>query len=84
MSVLQCARPDCENIMCDHLYEPVGYVCDECIEEFRQAMYSKGVVDDFDWPMQIFMGTPKGFYKRLPGVKDRLERFIKSLDWREA
>ena len=33
MSVLQCNRKDCENIMCDRYSHEFGYICDECFQE---------------------------------------------------
>lgn len=33
MSVLQCDRRGCENIMCDRHSNEYGYICDECFRE---------------------------------------------------
>lgn len=33
MSVLQCDRNGCENVMCERYSEQYGYICDECFEE---------------------------------------------------
>lgn len=33
MSVLQCDRHGCDNIMCDRLSNEYGYICDSCFEE---------------------------------------------------
>jgi len=48
MGVLECARRDCENIMCDRYSPEYGYICDECFEELVEA----GPVD-----IESFMGT---------------------------
>lgn len=40
MSVLSCDRAGCENVMCDCLLEN-WYVCNECLEEFRQVVGAK-------------------------------------------
>lgn len=34
MGVLQCSRRGCDNIMCDIYVPQIGYVCNECREEF--------------------------------------------------
>jgi hypothetical protein len=33
MSVLECDRTGCPNIMCDRLNDVYGYICDSCYEE---------------------------------------------------
>lgn len=33
MSVLQCDRNGCDNIMCDRLSHTYGYICYECFNE---------------------------------------------------
>ena len=35
MSVKSCTRVNCENIMCETYVPMIGYVCDECQEEFK-------------------------------------------------
>lgn len=35
MSVLQCNRKECENIMCDRYSHEFGYICDECFQELQ-------------------------------------------------
>jgi len=37
MSVLSCARYNCENIMCDRYSHTYGYICDECFEELVEG-----------------------------------------------
>lgn len=36
MGVLSCDRLGCNNIMCDILVPEVGYMCYECVSEFKQ------------------------------------------------
>lgn len=36
MGVLACDRKGCGSIMCDNCVESKWYVCDDCIEEFKQ------------------------------------------------
>jgi len=42
MGVKECARNECENIMCDRYSNEYGYICNECYEE----LVSKAVVND--------------------------------------
>ncbi len=36
MSVLQCSRKNCENVMCDDYIPNIGYICSECLSELIQ------------------------------------------------
>jgi hypothetical protein len=33
MSVLECERNGCKNVMCDRLSHTYGYLCNECFDE---------------------------------------------------
>jgi len=35
MGVLDCSRRNCERIMCDTYISSVGYVCNDCKDEFK-------------------------------------------------
>ena len=37
MSVLNCSRKDCENIMCDRYVDGYGYICNECYSELLET-----------------------------------------------
>lgn len=37
MSVLNCSRNGCENIMCDRYSSEYGYICYECFEELVES-----------------------------------------------
>lgn len=37
MSVLNCSRSYCDNIMCERLSSTYGYICDSCYEELRRT-----------------------------------------------
>jgi len=50
MSVMQCDRGGCENIMCDRYSSLYGYLCDECFEE---------LITSGTWNIEYFMGTPR-------------------------
>jgi hypothetical protein len=44
MSVLSCNRLRCDNIMCDTYIDRIGYICDECKEEFKQYLETYNIV----------------------------------------
>lgn len=65
MSVLQCNRRGCPNIMCDRYSYNHGYLCDSCFEELVVAD-----PEDIDW----FMGTtPKSTNPPTPDNRDRFD-----------
>lgn len=39
MSVLNCQRNGCENIMCKRYSYECGYICDECFEELVRTRW---------------------------------------------
>lgn len=66
MSVLSCQRYGCGSIMCDTYVDGVGYVCDECQEDFKKFIASKGIIlsneDDIIKYLKLFMETEKNEY----------------------
>lgn len=48
MGVLQCARRDCETIMCETYVEEIGYICYECIEELKSQIRNKKLLLNSD------------------------------------
>lgn len=60
MSVMQCDRVDCDNIMCDLCIEGRWYVCNECAAEFRAiAGEEKKLKAEIGREFARFMTTPK-------------------------
>lgn len=65
MSVLQCNRNGCDNIMCDYLSDKHGYLCWECrnellskrgikIKDFmRSPKVSEQEIDQDEWERKI-------------------------------
>lgn len=39
MGVMACSKKGCDNIMCDHYVPSVGYICYECISDFKKNHY---------------------------------------------
>lgn len=67
MGVLSCSRSNCENIMCDTYIPTMGYICNECKEEFEGLMgtnshYSKEVIES---KLEMFLETEKEEYVDL-------------------
>jgi len=66
MSVLACSRTGCKNIMCDTFVPEIGYICDECKNEFKKYLQHDGkthltsqqIVEE----LKIFIETPKGTF----------------------
>lgn len=58
MSVKQCSRANCENIMCDRYSSNYGYICEECFSELQTSCNAN---------IQQFLHTPSfrsgAFYK---------------------
>jgi uncharacterized protein YjaG (DUF416 family) len=52
MSVLECSRNGCTNIMCDRCNPDFGYICEECFEELL-IKYVNGM------SISEFMDSPK-------------------------
>ena len=67
MSVLACNRKNCKNVMCDHLSNIYGYICNDCFNE----LVGLGPYQD----VAMFMGTPKR--EKEPGAPDAFDRYDK-------
>lgn len=62
MGVLPCHREWCDNIMCSTYIPDVGYICDDCKEEFKASVSnSPAVTGDHNIisSLQLFMDTRK-------------------------
>ena len=47
MGVLSCNKSGCENIMCDVYVPGVGYICSDCIGDFKKWLnYNQYSVDN--------------------------------------
>lgn len=67
MGVMPCARKNCENVMCDHCVDNIGYICNECITEFKEEMrVIDGGVDIETSPERI-----KGFLENFMETKKK-------------
>ncbi len=68
MGVMSCHRNRCENIMCHTHINGIGYICDECQEEFKDFLSSKGIVVESEGEikrqLKKFMESEKGEYTK--------------------
>lgn len=66
MGVLECSRKDCENIMCDYYVDRIGYICYECVSEFKEYLVKEGLNPRTEGEITIelrnFITTPKNHY----------------------
>lgn len=83
MGVKSCSRQNCDNIMCDVYVPRVGYVCDECCEEFKtyveiadEPIHEGNVVIE----LSVFMNIPKNFYRPNKPMIDIDEFFNQNRD----
>ena len=56
MGVLACSRKGCDNIMCDIYIPSVGYVCNECKNEFLDQCSG----NEIEGRLALFMEIDKG------------------------
>lgn len=65
---MRCNRPDCENIMCDTYVNNIGYVCDECKEEFKEYLKTITSPPQTEWEIhnafKKFMETEKNIHRK--------------------
>ena len=40
MSVMECRRKGCENILCDRYSDDYGYICDGCFRELSEGQFT--------------------------------------------
>lgn len=66
MGVMSCSRRECNNIMCDTYVDSVGYVCNDCKEEFKEYLQKMGFSPKTEGQItkevEKFMATSKGSY----------------------
>lgn len=79
MGVLSCTRHDCPRIMCDTYVDGVGYVCNECQEEFKKYLLYKGLnpqtEEEIKQALLDFIDTNKGQFDK--GAEITVDDFFK-------
>ena len=80
MGVMSCSRKECDNIMCDTYVDGVGYVCNDCQNEFKEYLSKEGInattEGDIRRALEKFMETRKGDYTQ--GNEMNINEFFKS------
>lgn len=81
MGVKSCHRNTCKNIMADTYVSSVGYVCDECQEEFKEYLKQNNRDPKTDVEIEIqlkaFMETVKGCYAIKKGKPISVSDFFR-------
>ena len=67
MGVMACSRRSCERIMCDTYISSIGYICEDCQEEFKNYMANKHIDTEYTeheivHELTEFMDTDKGTF----------------------
>lgn len=79
MGVMACSRRDCSRVMCDTYVDNIGYICNDCKEEFtdmQEHVYGnterteKQIKED----LKRFMETDKGTF--IEGEKLTIGEFF--------
>lgn len=73
MGVLACSRYRCDNIMCSTCVPVIGYICNECQEEFKNYLAAQvGMIRDSEGSilkaLEEFMETEKGEFNTNAGI----------------
>nr|QBM02773.1 hypothetical protein [uncultured archaeon] len=65
MGVMSCSRRNCESIMCDCYVPDIGYICNECQNEFKEISTIGNLTHtelEIRVELEEFMKTPKNDY----------------------
>lgn len=75
---MSCHRTGCESIMCDTYVDSVGYVCNECQNEFKDYVKSEGLdvstKGKIERALKGFMNTDKNSFTE--GKEISIEEFF--------
>lgn len=77
---MTCYRLHCNNIMCDTYIDDIGYICNDCQEEFKEYLQSEGIEAKTEGQitraLKDFMATYKRNYSK--GNTISVDDFFKS------
>lgn len=63
---MRCSKKDCENILCDTYVKSIGYICDECISEFKSYLQKNALNPTTEGQitkeLEKFINIPKSEY----------------------
>ena len=75
---MTCSRLNCENIMCDTYIPEIGYICNECKEEFKRFLEKTGNQPKTDMEIKAqlsqFMQTE---FVRFDGIEISIDDFFR-------
>lgn len=81
MGVLNCSRRCCDNIMCNTYVRSVGYVCDDCQEEFKEYLLQENISLHNDYSinkeLEKFMDTDKGSFSKKNKTEMDVNEFFR-------
>lgn len=78
MGVMTCSRVNCNNILCDEYIPDIGYICNDCIYEFKQIHSNReDLFSNFMNDLEMFMKIRKG--KDVNKIID-VDRFFKEVN----
>lgn len=77
MGVKACSKKGCENIMCDFCGYDIGYVCNECIEDFKSKVCGYNLRDfgDVEEELKLFLENRKS--KKYSNSQSLLNDYFK-------
>lgn len=76
MGVMSCSKNGCHNIMCDCYIPSVGYICWDCVNDFKSSNGNFDSEDDLVEKLRVFMDERKPSMKREDFI-DKDDFFIK-------
>jgi len=82
MGVLSCSRDGCDNIMCRTYVYGIGYVCDECQDQFKQYLKSKHTSihsnHDIEEELKNFLEIDKDNFEPRHDFDNQIDTFFLS------
>jgi hypothetical protein len=80
MGVMSCSRKNCDNIMCDTYVKSIGYVCSDCISEFKEYLQKNDLnprtEGQINKELEKFMATSKETYSYMDDVETTVDNFF--------
>ena len=68
MSILECNRKDCENIMCDRYSTAHGYICYECFEELVNSGAETDIYKFMESPKKKIYNSSETSFERFDRI----------------
>ena len=69
LGVMKCNRKGCEFVMCNAYIDEIGYICNSCINEFKEHLKSKNIIyltkKEYIEELKKFMNTNKSITDKI-------------------